>query len=237
MKRRYGLIVALAIAAASIPLTVSAQDGAFIPTIDVTGKGVITAAPNLASASFSIENADARADAALKRNAEIAGRVMAALKKLSIRELTVSTSSYTVHPLYDRDRDIFEKSGRAVPKGYRVRNSVTITTSRLDRMGAIIDAAVAAGADRVGSLTFLRSDGDLLEQEAAARALENAADCARRLAREAGLEIRRIRSVQYLPQDPESVGEVTAQAEEQVHVIPGRISFKAYVSVTFELAH
>lgn len=236
MKRRNRLVVALVFAAGLVPLAVCAQNGVPGAIIDVTGKGVITAAPNQASISFSIENADTRAESALKRNTELTGKVMVALKKLSIKDLTISTSSYIIHPLYDRDREIFEKSGRAVPRGYRVRNSIMVKTARLDRMGSIIDAAVAAGAGRVGALTFLRSDRDLLEKQAAAKALENAIDCARRLAKTAGLELGRIRSIQYLPDDLESGGEEALQAEEPVHIVPDRVSFRAYVSVTFELA-
>jgi uncharacterized protein len=220
----------------SMPVLSGAQDRGFAPVIDVTGQAVVTAPPNLATITFSVENFESRAEAAIKKNADLSGKVITALKKLLNKDIIVSTSSYTLQPLYERDKELFEKSNRIVPRGYRVNNSIFVQTSRIDRLGSIIDAAVGAGATRVGSLTFHRDDKDQLQKQAAAKALENALDYAKRISKAAGLSVKRIKYIQYVPNTAQPAADQTIQAEGGVTPIaPGQLTFESFVSVTLEM--
>ncbi len=236
MGRGFALCAGMILFIVSIPAFSGAQDRGFAPIIDVTGQAVITAPPNLATIIFSVENSEARAESAIRKNAELSGKVITALRRLLNKDITVSTSNYTIQPLYERDKELFEKSNRIVPRSYRVNNSIFIQTSRIERLGSAIDTAVGAGATRVGSLTFHRTDKDQLRKQAAEKALENAVDYAKRLAKAAGLGVRRIKYIQYVPNNAEPGTEQTMQVEGVgTPIVPGQITFESFVSVTFEL--
>ncbi len=223
----------------SLPLNMYAEDKIPPAVIEVTGHAAVTAVPNLASMVLSVENADSRADNAIRKNSDLTAKVIASLKKVSGRDTTISTSSFIIHPIYDGDRDLSEKALRLTPRSYRVENSIFLRTTRLDRLGAYIDAAVAAGSSRVGSVLLSRDDKDLLQKQAASKALENAMDIAKRLAKTAGLSVKKIKFIQYLPNntEPDADGPAQAQTEDAVpeQIGPEELIFESYVSVTFEL--
>jgi uncharacterized protein len=73
----------------------------------------------------------------------------------------------------------YDRAGRP-PKqvGYAAHNSIRVTVERLDRLGAVIDAVLAAGANRVAGLQFVAST----ETDAQSRALAIAVSQAQRRA-------------------------------------------------------
>ena len=221
------------------PMTVYAEDKVSPAVIEVTGHAVITAVPNLVSIVLSVENSDSRAENALRKNSDLTTKVIASLKKVSGKDTTISTSSFTILPMYDSDRDLSDKAVKLTPRSYRVENSVFLKTTRIDRLGAYIDAAVVAGSSRIGSVVFSRDDMDLLQKQAASKALENAMDIAKKLAKTAGLNIKRIKFIQYMPNNTESDSDGPAQTQTddtiQEQTGPKELSFESYVSVTFEL--
>jgi uncharacterized protein YggE len=121
-----------------------AQDKPQAPAIDVTGRGVITAEPNMATITFSVETSEKKAADALKKNAAGTKALMDALKMASKEEAEITTSKFSLFPLYEKD------SGRQRPDAYRVNNSVIVKTPEIDEVGTLIDAAVDAGANRIG---------------------------------------------------------------------------------------
>jgi len=217
------------------PGTASCDDKWSVPVIEVTGQAVVTASPNQASITFMVENTDTRAETALRKNSDITARVMSTLKKTAGKDATVSTPTFTIQPVYDRDMQ--DDAGKFTPRGFTVSNALLVKTQRVDRLGALIDTAVTAGATRVDSLIFSRDDKDQLQKQASAKALENAVDCAKRLAKTAGLSVKRIKYIQYLPNNTESNPEVALRAEgaTPVPVSPGQLTFESFVTVVYEI--
>lgn len=212
-----------------------AQDQHQQPTIDVTGKGTITVEPNMAVITFSVETSEKKADEALEKNAKHMKRLMAALKNATKEQATISTSNFSIYPLYDRDSVSKDNSDRQSPIAYRVNNSLTVETSRVEEIGLLIDTAVDAGANRIGSLSFTRNDLDQFQKQAAAKALENAMEYGEELAKTAGLAINKILYIQYVPSGAVYDYQGMALAEEAVPtpVSPGRIPVESYVNVSF----
>lgn len=171
------LVVALAVSIglAARPLLGAVPRGAVVvaatPTagatvdarsITVTGQGRVTIAPDLAYATFAVETrntdlAQAQADNATRMNA-----VLARLKSLGIAERDLQTVGYNVSPQYDK------QDGK--PTGYIVNNGVRAAVRDLAKLGPTIDAAVAAGANRVAGIAF-----DLADKGAATRQAREAA--------------------------------------------------------------
>jgi uncharacterized protein YggE len=71
--------------------------------------------------------------------------------------------------------------------GYHVVNVVELRIRRLDDAGAVLDAAVAAGAGLVQALRFTLADPAVAEGQARAQAVRDAALRARQLAEAAGV--------------------------------------------------
>jgi uncharacterized protein YggE len=69
-------------------------------------------------------------------------------------QLEIETSNYRLDPEQDY-------SAERMPKiiGYEARNTLSVTTRKLDQVGALIDAATKAGANSVEGISFvLRED-------------------------------------------------------------------------------
>ncbi|MBA3787506.1 MAG: SIMPL domain-containing protein, partial [Actinobacteria bacterium] len=111
--------------------------------ITVQGSGTVTSVPDRAQLSFGVETQAATAKAALAANSAEMRKVIAALKAAGAND--VQTQSVSLYPRYaDSTGSV---SGGV--QGYVAQNSVSATIRELDRAGAVIDAAVGAGANQV----------------------------------------------------------------------------------------
>ena len=237
MMKRSPIICISILIIVSMCAVVSAHDKPETPTIDVTGTGIIRVEPNMVTVVFSVETSDKKAADALRKNALSTQGLIEALSKASKEAATITTSSFSVYPLYDKDSGIKSKSGRPDPGAFRVNNSVIVKTPGVKEVGALIDAAVDAGANRIGSLSFGRSDYDQLARQAAGKALENAVEYGEELAKASGLTIKRILYIRYVPGNAAFDFQDMALAEERIStpIAPGMVPIESFVNVTFEV--
>ncbi|HVS03895.1 MAG TPA: SIMPL domain-containing protein [Thermoanaerobaculia bacterium] len=142
--------------------------------ITVTGHGEVTSTPDLAWVTLAVETEAPDAAAAGARNAERAAAVIAAVEELLAPEDRVVTTGYSLQPRYTQPRPQQRAEAPEIA-GYVARNEVRAELHDVDRVGRLIDAALAAGANRVSDLQFV------LEQRGPhlARALQQAAAEAR----------------------------------------------------------
>jgi len=141
-----GLLMAVP-AAAPLAAQVGAEPGA--PRIVVTVEGRATAAPDMATLRFGVERDARQAAAALDAMGQAAGALLATLDAAGIAPADRQTGALRLHPVRS------EGPERAPgPDGYRAATEVTARVRDLDRLGAVIDAGVAAGANRLQGLRF-----------------------------------------------------------------------------------
>ena len=152
MGRRWVLGALLLIAGGGRAAWPQEKTGDLRHTIAVTGQGEVRAVPDTLVASFAVETTGPRATEAAAENARRSAAVAAALKALLAPEDTLGTTRYTVEPRYESVRPGEQHEPRIT--GYVARNEVQIESRRIDKVGALIDAAIGAGANRVGSLQF-----------------------------------------------------------------------------------
>ena len=127
-------------------------------TISVTGTGTTSVDPDLLKIQFGVETQAKTATEAIDANNQAMNQVIGAVKKLGIAEGEISTSSFSIYPIYDSITD--PQTGvylRSELTGYRVSNILLVETEKLTMGGDIIDAAVQAGANRVDSVNFALS--------------------------------------------------------------------------------
>lgn len=93
---------------------------------------------------------------AQRQSANAMTAVLAKLKALGVSAEAIRTTHYDLQPEYDYIE------GRRTLRGYLARNAVEVRIDDLAQVGAIIDAAVAAGATSVTGVRFdLKNEHDL----------------------------------------------------------------------------
>jgi len=161
-------------------------------TIAVTGRGEVKATPDRALLSFTVETTAGRATEAAAENAKRSAAVVAALKSLLGSDGTVGTTHYTIEPRYESARPGETHEPRIT--GYVARNEVQIESRRIDKVGALIDAAIGAGANRVGSLQFSLAKRDELLRGALEKAGADAHAQAESVAKGLGVHLKGVLS-------------------------------------------
>src|ERR1700687_5706940 len=76
--------------------------------------------------------------------------------------------------------------------GYRASTTVRVTVRQIDQVGAVLDAAVAAGANQIYGITFGLNDSEPLLAQARDKAILNAKAKAEAMAKTAGIKLVKI---------------------------------------------
>jgi len=94
----------------------------------------------------------------------------------------ITTAGYFVTP------DLRYERGEQQPKadGYIARNTIRVEISRLDQIGRLLDAALAAGANRIDGIDFMASTATEARRALLAAAIANARADAEEMAKAAG---------------------------------------------------
>ncbi len=197
-------------------------------TINVSGTGTAHGAPDTAQFSFGVETDGATARAAQAGNAAKMQRVIAALLRAGVLRADLQTQDVSVYP---RETD----SGTV--EGFTANSSVSAKVRQIPKAGAVVDAAVAAGADETSGPQFDRSSRSELTQRALREAFANARAKAETLAREAGAQLGEVQRIDETGSEPHP-GPMPLYAAEAARtpIEPGTQETQASVTVTFGLA-
>ena len=197
--------------------------------ITVNGTGAVTTVPDRASFSFGVVAQGKTATAAMNAAATEAQRLVAALKAAGIAAADLQTESVSLSPRTSPD-------GEAIV-GYTASTSVSAVLRSLDRAGAIVDAAVAAGANQVYGPSLTRTDTRSLYRAALRAAVADARDKARALAAAAGARLGAVQSVtEGSSSPPILIGTRKAGADAaSVPIEPGTQTIEATVTVQYAI--
>ncbi|HPK87309.1 MAG TPA: SIMPL domain-containing protein [Atribacterota bacterium] len=171
-------------------LSVAAQESKIIQTY---GEAEISAQPDLAKISLSIETRDQSAKVAVEKNAKLANTVFEALIDFGLTENEVKTSSYRLNSYRE-----WQKEGSTAEKEviyYLVVNEIVLSVSRLDEVGKLIDLAVQAGANNINYINFELMDPQELMLQALTMATRQAQQKAESIAQGAGVKISELFSI------------------------------------------
>ena len=231
-------LTALLALAAALPWGVAAAagDDDKARMLTVRGTGKVRTLPDRAEVTAGVVTQAATASAALADNGAAIEKLFAALAGFDIAARDIRTTSFAVAPVYElRERG----RGPAPPRivAYRVTNQVRATVRELARLGPLLDALVAAGANRMSGLRFMVGEQAPLADRARRRAMADARRKAALYAKEAGVTLGRVLRIAeggvQLPR-PLRLGMAEARAVA-VPVAPGEQAITASVSVTWEI--
>lgn len=233
-----GALAGVLVAAIAGPaMTVSASDEV-VPrehTISVNGSGIVKAKPDVADVSLGVSIQRDRAGDASIDAANAMARVVQALLAAGIAEDDIQTTTLSLDTVYDYERD------PATILGYLATNIVTVTLRDVDTIGAVIDAAVDAGATTIGGISFRVEDVTALEVQARDAAMAEARAKADQLAAAAGVPITGVVSIVETvssPPMPLYYAEDTAAGamrDAETPVLAGNVDVTVHVAVVYSI--
>ena len=238
MRKHNSVIFAalLALAPATLAAPLWAQDAAAqIPAqIAVTGEGVVTAAPDMATVSLGVtQHAKTAKEAMDLTNTELA-KVLENLKAAGIEARDLQTSGLSLQ----RDSDSgYSVSGGSKFDGFTARNQLTVTVRKIDNLGTILDAAVKDGANTLNNVQFGVADPSPLLDEARLRAVADARHRADVVAGAAGVRLGTVITItENGGYSPTPRGAMFARAaSDSMPVEAGELAFSVGVSITWQI--
>jgi uncharacterized protein YggE len=135
-------------------------------TVTVTGTSTIRSSPDEAVITLGVQAQSQSAQDALQENATKMSHVVDAILGDGIRSADLATVGVDLYPNYD-------SNGTSVVS-YTAQNQVNATVHDLNKVGQVIDDAVAAGANLASGISFQLSDQNQGVEQALADAVANA---------------------------------------------------------------
>lgn len=204
--------------------------------LSVIGEATVRAEPDVAYLTTGVQTRGQTAHQAQEENTRRMNEVLAALKRLGVKEPDLRTTGFSLSPQYGRTPEQIE--------GYVAANSVTVTVQDVKRVGEVLDAAVSAGANQAGSIQFSIKDETSLRRQALDQAVKAARVRADAIAGAAGMRITSIQALTDVssgavpsPMLQKGVGAALSadQVGGPVPVQPGQLAVTARVQVIYTI--
>jgi uncharacterized protein YggE len=225
------LVGLLVLAGCLAPLgTASAADAnSDNSTVVATGVGSVSTDADLAQLTLAVSSTADTADDARGQTATRVDALVTALTDAGVDEANVTTTSFTLTPLYD-----YREGGRQL-LGYRAVHVLQVEVAPADA-GRIVDTSVGAAEVEIWGVAFTLSDERRAElrSEAIADAVANARNDADAAAGAAGLTITGVDSVQVGGYAYPVARYAEAAAEDgSTEFMPGPVTVSASVTVSY----
>ena len=235
------LVLAVGTALGTTTMTANAQNtpAAIAAPSDGTLLSVSASAessrvPDVAALSTGVVTQAADANAALRANSQQMAKVVAAIKAAGIAERDIQTSGININPQYR-----YAENQPPTITGYQASNTVNIKVRDVARLGQVLDALVASGANQVNGPSFEIDEPEAVYDEARQAALKKAQARAEMYATSLGLRVRRIVSISegggFQPPMPMMKAMAMDARMESAPVSPGETTLSANLDVVFEL--
>jgi uncharacterized protein YggE len=171
-------MTALALPAAAAEVQIQAQ----APVVELTVSETVDSKPDIAQVGAGVTVRARTAQEAMRQNAAAMPKVVDRLRALGIAEKDIQTSNFSLNAQYNYGPN----GGTPTFVGYDASNQVSIRLHRIDRVGEVLDALVAAGANNIYGPNFMLDDDAAAQQTARTRAFQRGQAMAQDYARMAG---------------------------------------------------
>lgn len=201
--------------------------------LKVSATGEVQRAPDVAQLGVGVVTEAADAKAALAANAAQMTRVVDAVRRAGVAERDVQTTGVSLQPQY-----AYRENQAPRITGYQAHNRVSVKVRDMGKVGEVLDAFVAAGANQVDGPAFTLDEPEAALDEARRVALERARARAAMYAKALGLKIVRIASIDESGtgfEPPRPMMMAKAMDAASTPVLPGEQSHAVTLNVVFEL--
>lgn len=157
----------------------------------VMGEANVRAQPDTAVLVLSVVTQSGQAVNAQQENARKSDAVKRAVQTAAGANSEIRTSDYSLEP-----QRSYRQNKLPTIIGYEARNTVAVTMSDLDKVGAAIDAASQAGANSVENISFILRENNPARGQTLADATKQAMSKAQSMAQALGGRIVRVVEMQ-----------------------------------------
>ena len=204
--------------------------------ISTSATGEARYIPDRATISMGVQTRALTAAKASADNATKQRAVIDAIRALGIAADQISTANYNLNA----EQVYNPQAGDKAPKvtGYVATNTVRVEVKKVDQVGALIDAAIAKGANEVSSLDFHSSAPDSLRRVALADAYKQALADATVLAQASGGqlgELMELTTVGASSQGPRPLYRLQALAVTNTPISVGETSLDVSITAQWRL--
>ncbi|MGQ9496838.1 MAG: SIMPL domain-containing protein [Desulfotomaculales bacterium] len=234
------LLVVLLVAALSL-VVVAGQAVAAEPAkpdtvvLSVTGTGRVAVAPDTAAVTLGVTTTAATAREAQQENGRLVADVIKAIVDMGVPRENIQTVEFSVWPVFE------EPVKEAEPpkiSAYRVNNNIRIVVDDPAKVGAVLDAGFAAGANQSYGIQFFKKNDGVERAGALQDAVKDARARAKAVADALGARIVGVAAVRV--ENVYSPVLMRSAAYEgmggPVPVEPGQVEITASVSIDYKLA-
>lgn len=231
------------------------------PMLVITGQGVVSRAPDMATINASIMTNDDAAEKATGKNNAAYDALKTSLARLGVAETQIKTSYYNVTfnpqrpqlpaPLAPGSIAVDPKNG-AYPYpypypgqryGFIVNRQLSVTVSKIANVGPAIDALVSSGVTNVSGVQYGLADHKAAFKAALTAAMEDAASQAETVAAASNLKLAGIKQISVgpnyfggpVPMMPPMRGAGIREPAPPSDLPPSSVEIRASVTVTYAL--
>jgi uncharacterized protein YggE len=201
--------------------------------VRVAGVGSVSVRPDVAIVHAGIEVSGEDLSEAVGQASAAMRRVLATLGEAGIPERDVRTTRHDV-----RVQRAWKDGQEGEITGYTVAEEVRVVVRELAKLSAVLDRAVAAGANVLRGLSFEKDDPTQEQREALGRAVAQARAKAEAIAKASGVtlgDVLEIAEVGAGAPIPFERARVALQAADGAPVSPGELEISARVEATYAL--
>ena len=208
------------------------------PVVEITASETVQSEPDQATVGAGVTTRARTAVQAMRDNATRMDAVIARLKALGIAREDIQTSGVNLNAAFQYNNN----NTPPVFQGYDVTNQVSVTLRDIDKIGATLDALVAAGANNINGPFFSRKNDKPQRAQAREAAFKAAEVQARDYARMAGFGGVRLLAVEEtlaqggpIPFDMARPQAITVTASKVTPIEPGRVGTVVQMTVKYEM--
>lgn len=228
----FALATALPVAGHAHPAADPAVQGTLL---SVSATAEASRPPDIATLSTGVVTQAADANTAMRENAQRMDRVVAALRTAGIADRDIQTSGINLNPQYK-----YTEGAPPAITGYQASNTVNVKVRALARLGKVLDALVAQGANQINGPSFAIDQPEAALEEARIAAVKKAQAQAQTYARALGMQVKRVVSISEggasLPRPVPMLRAMAADAGfKETAVAPGESTVSVSVEMVFEL--
>lgn len=212
-----------------------AQEKTPVPSVSVSGEGIVKVAPDRVLISVRVESQGKSAEEVKNQNDAVIDAVLKFCKKMNVDKKDVKTAYINLNKNYDYQTKKYS---------YIANQSLSILVTNMSNYSALMEGLMNVGINRIDGVDFQCSTMEMQQAEARKRAVKNAQQKAQEYA---GALNQTIGKAIYISED--SVGRpmpnmlmksMTADSEmagggSLETIAPGEIEIRTTVQVAFEL--
>ena len=199
--------------------------------IIVSGEGEVTFEPNIVMVHAGVSTNRMKVADCYEENNQAMRRISKELRERGIAKEDIRTIQFSLNPQYDYVK------GKREFRGYQLRHVFLVKIRDMDKTAEILDKIVEAGATDISNIVFTSDKVEQHESTAREKAIKDAEEKARTLAKSAGVkrgDVVRIEEISggqgRLPAFQESTLRVAAASPP---IMPGELKVQVVVKVHF----